>query len=249
MAAEMPELALHEFHMHLAAFQEQERAEQAHAEAQRAQQQEQERQQLLLREQQKKLQELKRQQQLDMQKQAQQRQQQLLKEQQEKQAEAKRKHQEQQQKQKDTQKFGAERPKEDERQTQTQPPSAAAEAATASAAAAAAAAAVAAAAAKQITLGLSFSKCEEGGMKVTRLKDAGCAALHGGIQVGDRVLTINGENLADKSALQLNKLLSGPEHSQAVLQVVKSGQVEAVTMVIKRHLALSGKIGFGVVQR
>jgi len=72
MAAEMPELALHEFHMHLAAFQEQERAEQAHAEAQRAQQQEQERQQLLLREQQKKLQELKRQQQLDMQKQAQQ---------------------------------------------------------------------------------------------------------------------------------------------------------------------------------
>jgi len=198
----MPALALDEFRLHLAAFQEQERAD---AEAKRGQEQEHERQQELLREQQNKQAEHKRQ--VDMQKQAH-----AQKQAQEKQADAKRKQQEQHQKQ---QNAGIDR-KEDGRQTPTQPPSAAAEAATAAAATAVAAAA---AATKQITLGLSFSKCNEGGMKVARLKDGGCAALHGGIQIGDRVLRIDEQDLAEKSALQLNKLLSGPENSNAVLQV------------------------------
>jgi len=230
--SDMPALALDEFRLHLAAFQEQERAD---AEAKRGQEQEHERQQELLREQLDKQAEHKRQ--VDMQKQAH-----AQKQAQEKQADAKRKQQEQHQKQ---QYAGIDR-KEDGRQTPTQPPSAAAEAATAAAATAVAAAA---AATKQITLGLSFSKCDEGGMKVARLKDGGCAALHGGIQIGDRVLRIDEQDLAEKSALQLNKLLSGPENSKAVLQVVKAGQAEMVTMVITRHLATSGKIGFGVVQR
>ena len=56
-------------------------------------------------------------------------------------------------------------------------------------------------------------------MKVVRIKDAGCAAVHGGIQVGDHVLQIDGIDVIDKSALELNKLVCGPEGSQAVLQV------------------------------
>ena len=37
--------------------------------------------------------------------------------------------------------------------------------------------------------------------------------------------------------------------SQAVLEVIKAGATDTVTMVIKRELASSKKSGFGVVQR
>jgi len=56
-------------------------------------------------------------------------------------------------------------------------------------------------------------------MKVVRIKDSGCVALHGGIQVGDHVLTIDGADVSEKTAIQLNKLVCGPEGSQAVLEV------------------------------
>lgn len=102
---------------------------------------------------------------------------------------------------------------------------------------------------RQVTLGLSLGNSEHGGMKVVRIKDAGCVALHGGIQVGDHVLTIDGNDVSEKTAIQLNKLVCGPEGSQAVLEVVKAAATEAVTITIKRELAAPGPARFGVVQR
>ena len=98
---------------------------------------------------------------------------------------------------------------------------------------------------KQITLGITFSQCDQGGKQVARVKDAGCAALHGELKVGDRVLTIDGEDLTDKTAMQLNKLMVGDEGSSAVLEVVKAGQTEAQSIVIERLLTSSAS-SFGV---
>ena len=54
---------------------------------------------------------------------------------------------------------------------------------------------------------------------MARIKEAGCAALHGGLKVGDLVLTIDGEDLTGKTAMQLNKLIVGDEGTQAILEV------------------------------
>ena len=59
-----------------------------------------------------------------------------------------------------------------------------------------------------------------GGMVVKRIKADGAAAHAGGLEAGDRVLTINGTALDDVTdALQLSKLTHGEDRSVAILQV------------------------------
>ena len=76
-------------------------------------------------------------------------------------------------------------------------------------------------AAKLYGLGVTFKKSDGyGGMVVKRIKADGAAAHAGGLEAGDRVLTINGTALDDVTdALQLSKLTHGEDRSVAILQV------------------------------
>eukprot|EP00291_Cryptomonas_curvata_P025101 CAMPEP_0172156250 /NCGR_PEP_ID=MMETSP1050-20130122/3087_1 /TAXON_ID=233186 /ORGANISM="Cryptomonas curvata, Strain CCAP979/52" /LENGTH=320 /DNA_ID=CAMNT_0012825259 /DNA_START=79 /DNA_END=1037 /DNA_ORIENTATION=- len=68
--------------------------------------------------------------------------------------------------------------------------------------------------AKQVALGIILGKSgEEEGMTIMRIKDGGIAALHGGLTVGMRILTIDGMALDGLSPLEMNRLTTGPEGS------------------------------------
>lgn len=66
---------------------------------------------------------------------------------------------------------------------------------------------------KQITLGITFGKCDDDGtpqgMKVVRIKDGGIASLHRGLSVGDLVLSIDDTPLLGLSAVAVNRLIVG----------------------------------------
>jgi len=105
---------------------------------------------------------------------------------------------------------------------------------------------------KQVTLGFTLGKCESGGMKVLRIKDGGVIALHGKMKVGDRIQKIDGEDLTGLSALEVNRLVVGPEGSVAEILYVGVGKEEgaaAEKIFVTRKLPARSTTSFGVVTR
>lgn len=112
------------------------------------------------------------------------------------------------------------------------------------------------AAMKQVTLGVTLGKrAGEGeGLPVLRLKHQGPLALHGALSVGDRVLKIDGEELEGLSAVELNRLVVGPEGSVAEVRFVRAAdartppQEECVYVTRLAPLAPKSNNPFGVVR-
>lgn len=79
-------------------------------------------------------------------------------------------------------------------------------------------------------------------------------ALHGALSVGDRVLKIDGEELEGLSAVELNRLVVGPEGSVAEVRFVRAAdartppQEECVYVTRLAPLAPKSNNPFGVVR-
>mmetsp|Transcript_43448 Transcript_43448/g.137379 ORF Transcript_43448/g.137379 Transcript_43448/m.137379 type:complete len:267 (+) Transcript_43448:543-1343(+) len=109
---------------------------------------------------------------------------------------------------------------------------------------------------KQITLGITFGRDEDEsmlpGLKVVRLKDGGVAALSGRISVGDRVITVDGNDISKLSPVEANRLLVGAEGSVAVLRVMRHDNQDSLEEIAIQRI-IQGQTpqrnAFGVVRK
>lgn len=85
-------------------------------------------------------------------------------------------------------------------------------------------------------IGLTFSQRPTHlGFAVKRVKACGPAELEGTIQPQDVVLSIDGVSLSGKDMKEFARLMMGRSGSEAVLQVLKKGQDDPVSVTLVRH--------------
>lgn len=85
-------------------------------------------------------------------------------------------------------------------------------------------------------IGMTFSQRPTSlGFAVKRVKTCGPAELEGTIQAQDVVLSIDGVSLRGKDMKEFARLMMGRSGSEAVLQVLKQGKGDPITVTLVRH--------------